>query len=237
MLQFEHVQIAARMNTPVPRSKSEQTRARVLAAALKVFRERGFHAATMREIAAEAKMAVGAAYYYFDSKDALAMAFYEQAQEEMIPALDQVLARSRTLEQRIRGIIGVKFETFASNRGLLAALAAHSDPHHPLSPFSPQTAAIRNRDISYFERAVADSGLRVPASILPYVPRLLWLYQMGLIWFWVYDDSPDQARSRMLFDKTLGILLLLIRLGSLPFMRPLHRRVADLLHSAFGGEG
>ncbi len=220
-----------------PSSKSEQTRARVLAAALKVFRERGFQAATMREIAATAHLAVGAAYYYFDSKDALVMAFYEQAQEQMTPALDQVLARSRTLEQRVRGIIAVKLENFAPNRALLAALAAHSDPHHPLSPFSPQTAAIRNRDIAYFQKAIADSGVRLPNSILPYVPRLLWLYQMGLIWFWVYDDSPDQARTRMLFDKTLAIILLLVRLASFPLMRPLHRRVADLLTSIFGEQG
>lgn len=191
----------------------------------------------MREIAATAGMAVGAAYYYFDSKDALVMAFYEQAQEEMTPALEEVLVRSRTLEQRIRGIIGVKFEAFAPNRPLLAALAAHSDPHHPLSPFSPQTAAIRNRDISYFQRAITDSGLRIPSSILPFVPRLLWLYQMGLIWFWVYDDSADQGRTRMLFDKSLGILLLLMRLASFPLMRPLHRRVADLLKSVFGESG
>jgi AcrR family transcriptional regulator len=215
-------------------SKSELTRARVLAAALKVFRERGFEAATMREIAGEAGMAVGAAYYYFDSKDAMAMAFYEQAQEEMTPALDEVLTRGGTLEQRIRGIIEVKFEHFGANRALLAALAAHSDPRHPLSPFSPQTAAIRNRDIAYFQKAIAESGLRLPNSILPYVPRLMWLYQMGLVWFWVYDDSPGQARTRMLFDKTLGIILLLVRLASLPLMRPLHRRVADLLRAVFG---
>jgi AcrR family transcriptional regulator len=220
-----------------PNSKSEQTRARVLAAALKVFRERGFQAATMREIAAEAKMAVGAAYYYFDSKDALVMAFYEQAQEEMTPAFDEVLARSRTLEQRIRGIIGVKLESFAPNRALLAGLSAHSDPHHPLSPFSAPTATIRNRDIAYFERAIADSGLRLPASILRYIPRLLWLYQMGLIWFWVYDDSSAQSRTQMLFDKSLDIILVLVRLGSFPLMRPLHRRVADLLKSVLGEEG
>ena len=215
-------------------SKSELTRARVLASALKVFRERGFQAATMREIATEAGMAVGAAYYYFDSKDALVMAFYQQAQREMIPALDEALVQSRTLEQRLRGIIGIKFEHFGPNRALLAALAAHGDPRHPLSPFSPQTAEIRDRDIAYFQKAISESGVRLPNSILPYVPRLLWLYQMGLMWFWVYDESPGQTRTRVLFDKTLSIILLLVRLASLPLMRPLHRRVADLLRALFG---
>ena len=224
------------MTTSTP-TKSEQTRARVLAAALKVFRERGFQAATMREVATEAGMAVGAAYYYFDSKDALVMAFYEQTQDAMIPALEQAIARSRTLEQRLREIIALKFEHFAPNRALLAALSAHSDPRHPLSPFSPQTAAIRNRDLGFFQQAIDDSRLHLPATILPYVPRLLWLYQMGLIWFWVYDDSAGQARTRVLFDKTLDILLLLIKLASLPLMRPLHRRVADLLKAVFGDAG
>src|ERR1035438_1201457 len=99
-------------------SKSEATRALILEAALRVFRERGFQTATMREIAAAAGVAVGAAYYYFDSKDALVMAFYEQSQEQMAPALDSILASSWTFEARLRGIIGQKFEYFAPNRAL-----------------------------------------------------------------------------------------------------------------------
>lgn len=215
-------------------TKSEQTRARILAAALTVFRERGFEAATMREIAAEAGMAVGAAYYYFDSKDALVLAFYQQSAEEIAPQAERILTAAKTLEQRLRGLIGLKFATFAPNRALLGALAAHVDPHHPLSPFSPQTVEIRNADIAFFARAVHDSRLRLPKSILPYLPRLLWLYQMGLILFWVHDRSPKQARTEVLFDQTLRILLILIRLGALPILKPLHRRAADLLRGVYG---
>ena len=59
-----------------PTPKSEATRIRIYEAALRVFRERGFHAATMREIASEAGVALGATYYYFDSKNSIVMAFY-----------------------------------------------------------------------------------------------------------------------------------------------------------------
>jgi AcrR family transcriptional regulator len=214
--------------------KSEATRQRILDAALQVFRERGFAAATMREIASAAEVAVGAAYYYFDSKDALVMAFYEQAQLEMAPALDEILARSRTLEQRLRGIIGQKLEYFAPNRALVAALSAHIDPEHPLSPFSAATAPIRDRDISYFARAVSESKLRLPASILPYAPRLLWLYQMGVLLFWVYDRSPKQARTRLLFDKTLAMLLALFKLAEIQVLRPFLRPAAELLKAIYG---
>jgi AcrR family transcriptional regulator len=215
-------------------TKSEQTRTRILTAALSVFRERGFEAATMRDIAAEAGMAVGAAYYYFDSKDALVLAFYDQAQQQIAPQAERILTAATSLEQRLRGIIGLKFATFAPNRELLRTLSAHVDPTHPLSPFSPQTAAIRDSDIGWFTRAVHDSRVRLPRNLLPYLPRLLWLYQMGLILFWVYDRSPKQSRTESLFDQSLGMILILIKLAGLPILKPLHRRAAELLRLVYG---
>jgi AcrR family transcriptional regulator len=214
--------------------KSEATRARIYEAALRVFRERGFHAATMREIAAAAGVALGAAYYYFDSKNAIVMAFYAQAQEQMAPELERILASKHTLESRLRGLIQQKFDYFAPNRALLGALSAHIDPDHPLSPFSLATAEIRNRDTAFFARAVSDSAVRMPPSILPYLPRLLWLYQMGLMLFWVYDKSASQARTAFLFDKTLGMFLLFIKLAGVPLLRPLYRPAGELLKAIYG---
>jgi AcrR family transcriptional regulator len=214
--------------------KSEATRARILAAALQVFRERGFADSTMREIAAAASVAVGAAYYYYDSKDALVMAFYEESQARMIPALERILEESSTLERRLHGLIHYKFELFAPNRALMGALSAHIDPSHPLSPFSTHTAAIRERDTAFFARAVTESGVRLPPSILPYLPRLLWLYQMGLMLYWVYDRSPGQANTNLLFDKTLRMMLFAIKIASVPLLRPLYRPAGELLRTIYG---
>ncbi len=214
--------------------KSEETRANILGAALRVFRERGFEKATMREIASEAGVALGAAYYYFDSKDAIVMAFYERAQSEMKRDIEAALGRSRTLEERLRGIIGEKFDYFLPNRKLLGALSSHADPEHPLSPFSRETAAIRDEDIGFFARAVKDSGVKLPASILPYLPRLLWMYQMGLILFWVYDRSEEQRKTKLLYDKTLKMLLVTLRIAGLPLLRPLHKLAAELLEVVYG---
>jgi AcrR family transcriptional regulator len=217
-----------------PSLKSEATRARILASALATFRERGFEKSTMREVAAAAEVAVGAAYYYFDSKDAIVMAFYQQAQEEMAPSLDAILAQAKTLEGRLRGLIEFKFDYFLPNRALLGALSAHVDPRHPLSPFSEETATIREQDIGFFERIVVRSKVKLPPTIQPYLPRLLWLYQMGLLLFWVYDRSREQARTKILFDKTLKMILLGLRLAGLPFLRPLHRLAGELLEVIYG---
>ncbi len=214
--------------------KSEETRRRILEAALVIFRERGFASATMREIATNADVAVGAAYYYFESKDAIVMAFYQRAQEEMRPALLAALDRSRTLEGRLRGIVGEKLTYFSSNRALLGALTAHTDPKHPLSPFGEATTAIREEDVALFARAVAQSAVKLPKNVAPYLPRLLWMYQMGIILFWVYDDSPGQARTKTLFDGTLKILLLTLKLANFPLLRPMHKLAGELLAAVYG---
>ena len=82
--------------------KSEETRARILNAALASFRERGFEAATMREIAEKAGVATGAAYYYFPSKEAIVMDFYRRSCEEMQPRIEAALEHESGLENRLR---------------------------------------------------------------------------------------------------------------------------------------
>jgi AcrR family transcriptional regulator len=209
--------------------KSEETRTRILDAALALFGERGFERATMREIAQSAGMAVGAAYYYFDSKDAIVLAFYERAQAEMSRGIAESLDRAKSLEARLRAVIERKFEYFAPNRKLLGALSAHTDPEHPLSPFGKETRSIREEDVALFERAVTESGVKLPATVRPYLARLIWMYQMGLILFWVYDSSPGQKRTELLYEKTLKMLLVTLRIAGLPLLRPLHRLAGELL--------
>src|SRR5580704_12670911 len=123
--------------------KAEETGLRILDSALELFRQEGFDTATMRDIAAKAGVATGAAYYYYPSKDAIVMAFYERSCDEMQPRIEAALAGAHGLEKRLRELILVKLAYFAPNRGVLRALLRNgADPKHPLSPFSPQTSPI-----------------------------------------------------------------------------------------------
>lgn len=216
--------------------KSEETRTRILEAALKSFRERGFENTTMRDIAKEAGMALGAAYYYFDSKEALVMGFYERSEIEMAPQREKALSRTTGLEQRLHAAIDVKLRYFAPNRKLLAALSEHIDPQHPLSPFSEAGRAIRERDIAFFALAIDGSKTRVSEDLKPHLPRLLWLYQMGILLFWIYDASPGQSKTRQLFEKSLSIAVNLIKFSSLPLLRPVRRIATDLLEIVYDKE-
>jgi AcrR family transcriptional regulator len=216
--------------------KGELTRKTILDSALQLFREKGFEATTMRDVATRAGVAIGAAYYYFDSKDAIVMGFYERAQVDLTPVLDRSLANAKGLHDRVRAIIQAKLDYFAADRKLMGALSAHIDPHHPLSPFSQETRGIRDHDIEFLSRAVEGGKVRVPEDLNAHLPRVLWLYQMGLLLFWVYDSSPKQERTRKLFERSLAIVVALIKLSSLPLMRPVRKLVTGLLEVAYGEE-
>ncbi len=218
--------------TPLkPRVKSEETRQRILAAALDEFRTNGFEAATMRQIASAAGVATGAAYYYFDSKDSIVLAFYDQTQQDLAPRIEKILASTRDLTERLRGIVDAKLKYFEPTRPLLGALATHADPDHPLSPFSAQTQPIRESDIQFFARALEGSRVRVADDLKPALPRLLWMFQMGILLFWIYDRSPQQKKTHTLLDQSLRIVVTLIKLSGLPLMRPVRRLVLDLLET------
>jgi AcrR family transcriptional regulator len=212
-------------------AKSAETRARILDAAMELFRRQGFEETTIREIAAEAGVATGGAYYYFDSKDAIVLAFYDQSQQELEPVIEQALAGGKHLKERLAALLEAKLKYFEPNRRLLGALAAHADPEHPLSPFSAATREIRERDVASFARALAASRIRVARDLEPHLPRILWMYQMGLILFWIYDRSPAQQRTRTLIRKSAAIVERLVKLAAFPLMRPVRRMVVDLMHT------
>src|SRR5438874_2789956 len=148
---------------PVATEKGEETRERILDAALRLFRKRGFDETTMRDIAAEAGVAIGAAYHYFDSKEALVMAFYVRTADETREFLPAVIGRERDLKKRLRAIIDHKFEQFSGHRELLAGLARIGiDPRHPLSPFGKATKPMREESIGFFQRALEESSTKIP---------------------------------------------------------------------------
>jgi AcrR family transcriptional regulator len=214
-----------------PTPKSDETRTRILTAAMDLFRRKGFEEATMREIASEAGMATGAAYYYFDSKDAIVLAFYDQAQADMVPELEEALARTKDLKERLRSLLEIKLRYFEPNRRLLGALAVHTDPEHSLSPFSGRTRAIRDRDVEFFGRALEGSKVRLPADLKHHLPRILWLYQMGLILYWIHDRSAGQKRTHALVDKSLPIVVRLIQVSGFPLLRSIRKSIVELVET------
>jgi AcrR family transcriptional regulator len=208
---------------------AKDTSEQILEAALTLFRERGFASATMRDIAARAGVASGLAYYYFDSKEAIVLAFYQRARQDMSALLEQA-HEARTLAGRLQALVEAKFEYFKPNRRFLGAILGHAaDPASPLSPFNDASRPIREFEFAQFKRALTETKTMVPADLAPHLAKILWFYQMGLLLFWIHDRSPEQQRSYELLASSLRAVVLLIRLSNVPLFKPARRSALKII--------
>jgi AcrR family transcriptional regulator len=224
-------------NVPAASSnKAEITELKILDAALNMFRTKGFDEATMRDVATAAGVATGAAYYYYPSKDAIVLAFYQRSCVEMQPRIENAVAKSsRKLEDRLKALIHAKLEYFAPYRGVLRALLKNgADPAHPLSPFSQNNKSIRAVDIAWFQTILGDCGVRIPEDLEPHLPDVLWMFQMGVIYFWITDDSHGQRRTDRLLALGARIVTSLLKIAGLPLTRPLRKVAIELIEIVKG---
>jgi AcrR family transcriptional regulator len=214
-------------------SRAEDTRRKIYETAMELFREKGFERTTMRDIAAKAGVALGGAYYYFSSKDAIVLAFYSEMQESSNEPVLAALAARKKLKERLSCVLEKRLDFLAPNRKFCAALFRHApDAADPLSPFSDETLPIREGAIEHMRIAIEGSDARIPPDLKPRLPYLLWLYQMALIMFWLYDRSHNQARTQRLMEKSLTLLVNLLRLSTLPLMKPFRKALLDLVEAA-----
>jgi AcrR family transcriptional regulator len=208
-------------------ARAAQTRAAIAEAALALFRERGYEAATMRAIAERAGVSTGNAYYYFSSKEELIQEFYARNQAAHLAASRPVLDSEGDLEARLAGTLRALVGVLAPYHDFAATLYKHAaEPRSPLSPFSPESSPAREAAIALYREVVDGSSARVSRELRDRLPELLWLYSLGIILYWVYDSSPGGERTFQLIDATVPIAGRLVAAARLPVLRA---TVRDLL--------
>jgi AcrR family transcriptional regulator len=104
-----------------PERRRQQTREHLLAAAAEVFGERGFHGASLDEVAAVAGFTKGAVYSNFKSKEDLFLALFKANYEREMQALRTTLDSEVPPESRISDFVSlIRDETRRTrNMGLL----------------------------------------------------------------------------------------------------------------------
>jgi AcrR family transcriptional regulator len=207
--------------------RAELTRAAIVTAALRLFRENGYDATTMRAVAAAAGVSTGNAYYYFSSKEELIREFYARSQADHAAACRAVLAAETDFAVRLRGTLRALIDVLGPYHEFAAKFFKHAaEPSNPLSPFSPQSSPVREAAIALYGEVVAGSTLRVHRDLRAQLPELLWLYSLGVTLYWVHDNSPGCAKTYTLIDRTVPLA---DRLLSLSRHRVLSSALTDVI--------
>jgi len=112
--------------TAIPEPKRERGRQRVAAimdAAVEVFSEKGYDAATMTEIAARSSTAIGSLYRFFPSKEALAQALLRRYAQHVSASLSELAEQVERLSMDgLAGALVDFMQALQSQRRLAVAL-------------------------------------------------------------------------------------------------------------------
>lgn len=172
----------------------EVTRLRLYRTAVDLIRERGYDAATLRDVAGQAGVSPALLYRYFPNKRAVVLAFYDEL-SETFERRAAALAPGGRWRDRFVTALDLSFDVLGPHRVVLRALAPImiGDPDEGV--LAPETAFSRVRVMNVFERVVVEAS-DPPKGLAPALGRVLYLAHLGLIFWWLLDRSPKQRATR-----------------------------------------
>ena len=114
--------VEAKVKVPTRRAiAKQQTRAKVLAAARRLFSEQGYEGATIRDIAAAAGMSTGAVFANFTDKSDLFREIMVHDMELLGSQMREAAARGRTVEDALLKIFAAGYAFYKSQMPLARA--------------------------------------------------------------------------------------------------------------------
>jgi AcrR family transcriptional regulator len=188
-------------------SRFDRQLARVLQHAARIFCDKGYEGASMRDLSRAAGMSLAGLYHYFSSKDELLYLIQKHTFETIIASLRARLEKSADPEQRIRLFIENHLEYALANKEAMKVLTHEDDTLK-----NEHGAEVRAIKREYY-RICLDllEDLR-KAKGLQFSPRLAVLSLFGMInWIYTWHNprvDPDASElARGMGDIFLGGVL------------------------------
>jgi len=190
------------------------TRQRILDAAQCLFAAQGFEAATTRDIAREAEIAVGTLFNYFPTKEAVALCLvseaYAQAAERFAADSSREScstgdsAEPFTLEEELFAHVATVLRKLKPFRKYLTAVLETA-----LSPLTSDhadgAAPLRTAHLETVSQIISRHGQEQSASSVAL--HLYWTLFLGVLAFWSKDASPRQEDTLALLDQSLAMFV------------------------------
>jgi AcrR family transcriptional regulator len=194
----------------------ERTRQAILKAALELFAEKGFYNTTTKAISRKAKIAEGTLFNYFETKEDLALYFFEQELAQTIDWYqhDQRL-RKAALPEKLFAIIHRLLERLAPYEEFIGAVYLRAI--QPSSRLSPLSLSAQEQNLGYLRFI---RGILAEAAAEGEIPDLgdlgaygFAVFHLALLTYWLQDPSPGKENTLALLDRCLKLATHALRKG------------------------
>ncbi len=166
-------------------------RIEILKSAAAAFRRRGYHGASVDEIASALDMTKGNLYYYFQNKEEILFACHDYSLDELLALMDQVRAESSAPDDKLRKLILAFIHMMLDE---LQATALTLDLQ-ALSPVLMKRIITKRDRFDHGLRAIIQQGMDT-ALFRPGDPKMIGFAIMGAVnWITKWFDPAGPATS------------------------------------------
>ena len=169
---------------------------RLYEAAITLISDRGYEAATLRDVATRAGVSPALLYRYFPNKRSVVLALYDQLSETF--AQQAVAMPHGKWRDRFVYGLDVSLRTLGPHRVTLRALAPVMVGDADEGVFGHNTAFSRKKVQSIFQEAVLHATDAPKPPLAQSLGHLLYLAHLGVILWWLLDRSPGQRATKAL---------------------------------------
>ena len=174
--------------------KKEETRQRIVAAAVELFQRNGYEATTVDEIAERADVAKGTFFNYYPRKEAILDDVHEQQIEAVEAAADRVLGNGGDWGEMMQKISREACEIYARNRDVSRVSILNILKNPPGSSPDAERTHERVQRVTrrFIERGIAMGALRADIDVerATYVMRGVFFFTM-LMWLCSVEAPYD----------------------------------------------
>jgi AcrR family transcriptional regulator len=178
-------------------AEGEATRERLYAAAIELIGERGYEAATLRDVAARAGVSPGLLYRYFPSKRAVVLALYDALSDSFARQAAEMPPRGRWRD-RFLDTLELSLRVLGPHRVSLRALVPVIVGGEGEGIFSRATAFSRVRVLTAFQQAVTGATDAPERPFGEALGRLLYVLHLAVILWWLLDRSAGHSATAAL---------------------------------------
>jgi len=181
-------------------TKKRQTRKAILAAAIKLFSEKGFDETSIEELAREAGIGKGTIYGYFSTKQDIFLAFCEEEIEYVFTRLEEESDPESTLLEQIVFLSMCQFDFVTQNRefGRLFCREMAYPREKNLEASGEINARYLSKVLAIITRAQQRGELRAGADPLLALANFHSFYLMVLSgWYSGYMDTREKVEAML----------------------------------------
>lgn len=194
----------------------EKTKQAILAAALKLFAEKGFYNTSTRAISRKAGIAEGTLFNYFETKEDLALYFFEREMDEGIGWFEgNPRLKRAALPEKLFAIIHHSLERLEPYEEFIGAVYLRSlAPSSKLSPWRLQNQERNLRYLRFIRDILAEAEAedRLP-PLGDFGAYAFNLFHMAIITYWLQDCSRGKEQTLALLDRGLKLADRILRKG------------------------